>query len=111
MYDQNGSKDSHTSVLIDLVGSSTSTNISGFLIHMVANTKDGNIPHTTDFNFQFWVTQVDQSNSWIQSDPIGILWKSDRVTWDYVGSWQRISIGLRSIGSDNLIRQVKKTII
>jgi hypothetical protein len=48
------------SVLIDLVGASTSTDISGFLIHMVANTKDGSIPHTTDFHFHFWVGDKSQ---------------------------------------------------
>jgi hypothetical protein len=30
LHDQNGSKDPHMSVLIDLVGASTSTDISGF---------------------------------------------------------------------------------
>jgi hypothetical protein len=37
--------------------------------------------------FDGYTTQVDQSDSWIRADPIGILWKSDQITSDYVGSW------------------------
>ncbi|CAM4980861.1 unnamed protein product [Rotaria socialis] len=53
VHDLHGSKNSHISVLIDLAGASTTTSLSGLLIHVTANDKDQNIPHTTNIRCDF----------------------------------------------------------
>lgn len=59
-YGQRVSKNSHVSVLIDLVGASTTTVLEGIVIHMTANDDDGNIPHTTSFRFDYRLEQKSQ---------------------------------------------------
>ncbi|CAF1320584.1 unnamed protein product [Rotaria sp. Silwood1] len=53
-HDPTGPKDAHTSVLVDVAGTSTATNIKGVLCHVVANTNDGQIPHSTSFKCDYW---------------------------------------------------------
>jgi hypothetical protein len=42
------------SVLVDLAGQSTNDELSGVLIHLVANRRDENIPHETSFHYHEW---------------------------------------------------------
>ncbi|CAM4850780.1 unnamed protein product, partial [Rotaria magnacalcarata] len=53
-HDPTGPKDAHMSVLVDLAGTSTATNIKGVLRHVVANTNDCEIPHSTSFKCDYW---------------------------------------------------------
>ena len=54
VHDTTGAKDAHMSVLIDVAGASTDTHVQGVLCHVVANTKDGQIPHSTSFKCDYW---------------------------------------------------------
>ncbi|CAF2871029.1 unnamed protein product [Rotaria sp. Silwood2] len=56
-HDSTGPKDAHTSVLVDVAGTSTATNIKGVLCHVVANLNDGQIPHSTSFKCDYWESQ------------------------------------------------------
>jgi hypothetical protein len=42
------------SVLVDIAGMSTDTHIQGVLCHVIANTKDGQIPHSTSYKCDSW---------------------------------------------------------
>ncbi|CAF3809380.1 unnamed protein product [Rotaria magnacalcarata] len=53
-HDPTGPKDAHMSVLVDVAGTSTATNINGVLCHVVANTNDGKIPPSTSFKCDYW---------------------------------------------------------
>jgi len=54
VHDPNDFKRSHMSILVDLGGNSTETNLIGLLIHVIANMKDGQCPHTTSINHHLW---------------------------------------------------------
>ncbi|CAF3372800.1 unnamed protein product [Rotaria socialis] len=52
-HDPTGPKDAHTSVLVDVADTSTATNIKGVLCHVVVNTNNGQITHSTSFKCDY----------------------------------------------------------
>jgi hypothetical protein len=54
MHDPTGATDAHMSLLVDIAGTSTDTHVKGVLCHVVANTKDGQIPHSTNPKCDYW---------------------------------------------------------
>jgi hypothetical protein len=54
ILDASGAKNAHMGILIDLAGMSNDTELSGLLIHAIANVGDGQVPHSADFQCHPW---------------------------------------------------------
>lgn len=59
IHDKNHEKRSHMSILIDIGGNSTDDNITGLLVHLVANLGDGECPHSTSIRHELWTSTYD----------------------------------------------------
>lgn len=54
LCDPNEPKSSHMLLLIDLLGSSNETDVSGLMVHLTASTGDGHYPHFTKLQMEGW---------------------------------------------------------